>query len=146
MILGVHGLTGHALQPLRDAEAPFEWSLAARNFLAVTAACMMSRKSAFAAVGGFNERDLGVAWNDVDYCLRLRKAGYRIVLNPHATLHHLESQSRGDDKNWAEVAYMKAHWRSEICDDPYFNRNFTRADSVFHLRTDPDEAQRYFYR
>ena len=66
----------------------------ARNYSAVTAACMLSRKAVFAEVGGFNERDLPVAWNDVDYCLRLREQRYRVVFTPYALLYHRESQCR----------------------------------------------------
>ncbi|HKY05036.1 MAG TPA: glycosyltransferase, partial [Blastocatellia bacterium] len=146
VILGVHGLTGHAAQPFPDAHAPLEYGSAVRNYLAVTAACMLSRKTVFEEVGGFNARDLKVAWNDVDYCLRLRDRGYRIVMNPHALLYHLESQSRGDDKNPAEVAYMKANWQRYIDDDPYFNVNFSRANSEFRVKSDPEEARHFHYR
>ena len=146
VILGVHGLTGHAIQPLPNDLAPLEYGLAVRNYLAVTAACMLGRKSVFEEVGGLNATDLKVAWNDVDYCLRLRERGYRIVMNPHALLYHLESQSRGDDKNPAEVTYMKDHWRQYIDDDPFFNINFSRCNSDFRVKTDPDEARHFYYR
>ena len=145
VIMGVHGLTGHACQPLRDDQAPAEYALVARNYLAVTAACMLSRKSVFQEVGGFNARDLKVAWNDVDYCLRLRERGYRVVMNPYAELYHLESQSRGDDKNDNEIAYIKEHWNSYIADDPFFNLNFSRANSEFRIKTDEDEARHFYY-
>lgn len=146
VILGVHGLTGHACQPLHNDQAPFEYALVARNYLAVTAACMLSRKSAFEKVGGFNATELKVAWNDVDYSFRLQEHGYRVVINPHALLYHLESQSRGDDKNPDEIAYMKAHWQRYIDDDPFFNINFSRANSEFRIKTDPDEARHFYYR
>jgi len=146
VILGVHGLTGHAWQPLQNAQVPLEYGLVARNYVAVTGACLLSRKPVFEGVGGFNESDLGVAWNDVDYCLRLCERGYRVVMNPHALLYHLESQSRGDEKHPSEVVYMKTHWQQYIDDDPFFNINFSRADSEFKLKTDPNEAQHFFYR
>ena len=145
VIMGVHGLTGHACQPLRNDQAPTEYALVARNYLAVTAACMLSRKSVFQEVGGFNAQDLKVAWNDVDYCLRLRECGYRVVMNPYAELFHLESQSRGDDKNDNEIAYIKEHWNSYIADDPFFNLNFSRANSEFRIKTDEDEARHFYY-
>ncbi len=107
---------------------------------------MLSRKSVFQEVGGFNAADLKVGWNDVDYCLRLRERGYRVVMNPYAELYHLESQSRGNDKNDSEIAFMKQHWHSYIERDPYFNINFSRANSKFHLKTDPDEARNFYYR
>ncbi len=146
VILGVHGLTGHACQPLRNDHAPLEYGLVARNYLAVTAACMLSRKSVFEEMGGFNATELKVAWNDVDYSLRLQERGYRVVTNPHALLYHLESQSRGDDKNPSEIEYMKTHWQRYIDDDPFFNINFSRANSEFRIKTDLDEAQHFYYR
>ncbi len=146
VIMGVHGLTGHACQPLREDQAPAEYALVARNYLAVTAACMLSRKSVFEEVGGFNALDLKVGWNDVDYCLRLRDRGYRVVMNPYAELYHLESQSRGDDKNESEIAYMKEHWGTYIANDPFFNINFSRANSEFRIKTNPDEARNFYYR
>ena len=146
VIMGVHGLTGHACQPLRNDLAPAEYARVARNYLAVTAACMLSRKSVFEEVGGFNDHDLKIGWNDVDYCLRLRDHGYRVVMNPYAELYHLESQSRGDDKNETEIAYMKEHWNSYIANDPFFNLSFSRANSEFQIKTDPDEARNFYYR
>ena len=145
VIMGVHGLTGHACQPNRNDEAPAEYARVARNYLAVTAACMLSRKSVFQEVGGFNALDLKIGWNDVDYCLRLRDRGYRVVMNPYAQLYHLESQSRGDDKNDNEIAYMKEHWHSYIADDPFFNLNFSRANSEFRIKIDQDEARHFYY-
>jgi GT2 family glycosyltransferase len=146
VIMGVHGLTGHACQPVRNDQAPPEYAQVARNYLAVTAACMLSRKSVFQEVGGFNALDLKVGWNDVDYCLRLRDRGYRVLMNPYAELYHLESQSRGDDKNDDEIAFMKAHWGAYIANDPFFNINFSRANSEFRIKTDPDEARNFYYR
>jgi GT2 family glycosyltransferase len=100
----------------------------------------------FSEVGGFNSADLKVGWNDVDYCLRLHQRGYRLVMNPHAVVYHLESQSRGDDKNPAEVTYMKDQWQRYIAHDPFFNDNFSRADSSFRVKIDPDEARHFYYR
>jgi len=146
VIMGVHGLTGHACQPIRNDLAPAEYAQVARNYLAVTAACTLSRKSVFEEVGGFNALDLKIGWNDVDYCLRLRDRGYRVVMNPYAELYHLESQSRGDHKNESEIAYMKEHWGTYIANDPFFNINFSRANSEFRIKTDPDEARNFYYR
>jgi GT2 family glycosyltransferase len=149
VILGTHGLTGHAFQPRRDADDQLEYQAyahVARNYLAVTAACMLSRKTVFTEVGGFNDRDLKVAWNDVDYCLRLREKGYRVVFNPYATLYHLESQSRGDDKNPAEIRYMMSHWRHYIDGDPFYNPNLSLSDSEFRIKKDPQEDRLFYYR
>lgn len=146
VIMGTHGLTGHACQPMQNEQAPIEYARVARNYLGVTAACMLTRKSIFEKMGGLNERDLKIGWNDVDYCLRLHEHGYRVVMNPHAVLYHFESQSRGDDKNDHEIAYMKTNWGHLVANDPYFNINFSRANSEFRIKTDPDEARNFFYR
>jgi GT2 family glycosyltransferase len=147
VLLGIHGLTGHAFQPRPDREAPLEYGFfahVARNYLAVTAACMLTRKSVFGDLGGFDERNLRVAWNDVDYCLRLREKGYRVVFNAYARLYHLESQSRGDDKDPAEIAYMQAQWKRYVDADPFYNPNLSRRDAEFRIKTDPHE-ERFFY-
>lgn len=149
VILGTHGLTGHAFQPRLDTLAPLEYECYAhvgRNYLAVTAACMLSNKTVFTEIGGFNDRDLKVAWNDVDYCLRLRQSGYRVVVNPYAVLHHMESQSRGDDKDPEEIRYMMANWGSYIDHDPFYSPNFSRLDAEFRIKTDPDEERSFYYR
>ena len=66
----------------------------AQDYSAVTAACMMTKRSAFEKVEGLSE-ELRVAFNDIDYCMKLRRAGYLIVYNPYAELYHFESKSRG---------------------------------------------------
>lgn len=149
VILGTQGLTGHAFQPRLDTEDMLEYQAyahVARNYLAVTAACMLSRKSIFREVGGFNERDLKVAWNDVDYCLRLREKGYRVVFNPYATLYHLESQSRGEHKDPAEICYIMKHWRHYIDHDPFYNPNLSLLDAEFRIKKDPHEDRLFYYR
>ena len=149
VLLGIHGLTGHAFQPRLDGETPLEYGFFAhvgRNYLAVTAACMLTRRSIFSEVGGFDEKHLEVAWNDVDYCLRLREQGYRVVFNAYAQLYHLESQSRGDDQDPAEVAYMLARWKRYVDAYPFYNPNLSRRDAEFRIKTDPGEDRSFHYR
>jgi GT2 family glycosyltransferase len=148
VILGTHGLAGHAFQGHRETHR-LEYGLfahVARNYLAVTAACMLTRRSIFREVGGFNARDLPVAWNDVDYCLRLREKGYRVVFNPYALLHHLESQSRGDDKDPAEIRYMMGRWRHDIDHDPFYSPHLSRRDGEFRIKTEVDEEPFLYYK
>ncbi len=148
VVLGIHGLTGHAFQPRLDDQTPLEYECyahVARNYLAVTAACMLTRRSVFDEVGGFDDGNLRVAWNDVDYCLRLREHGYRVVFNPYARLYHLESQSRGDDKDPAEIRFMMAQWKHYIDGDPFYNPNLSRRDSEFRIKTDPGESRFFYY-
>jgi GT2 family glycosyltransferase len=94
-----------------------------RDCTAVTAACMMTRAAVFAGVGGFDER-LRVAFNDVDFCLRLRQRGYRIVYTPYAELLHAESASRGSLHPAEDEAFFVRRWGCQgEFDDPFYNPN-----------------------
>jgi len=137
IILGIRGGAGHAFHQHAGASPGYASSaLSVRNYSAVTAACMMTRREAFDAVGGFDER-LAVDFNDVDYCLRLREAGYRIVFTPFATLYHHESASFGPrTQNPKEVELMHARWRTVIDNDPYYHPDLTREFSDYRLRLD----------
>ena len=92
----------------------FARALLAQELSAVTAACMLVRRSAYLEIGGFDEQNLKVAFNDVDFCLRLAQQGYRIIYTPYAEFYHHESASRGLEDNVskhlrfsAEVKYIK---------------------------------------
>ena len=104
---------------------------------AVTAACMAVRREVFDEVGGFDEA-LGVAFNDVDLCLRIRAKGYAVVWTPRAEMYHHESASRGHDdvgarkeRFDAESAFMASRWGAELLNDPYFNANLSLDDASF---------------
>lgn len=113
------------------------------NVSAVTAACMMMKKEVFEEVGGFEE-ELSVAFNDVDLCLRIGKAGYKIVYNPHVELYHYESKSRGaedDEKKvrrfQSEIEFMRSRWIGLLkAGDPCYNPNLTLASWNYGLRAD----------
>ena len=112
-----------------------------RNTSAVTGACMMSRRSVFESLGGFDE-SLPVAFNDIDYCLRLREAGYLIVYTPLAELVHHESKSRGHTDDAKELPYFRKRWREILLDgDPYYNPNLGRFDSFCRLPNEEDEER-----
>ncbi len=107
---------------------------------AVTGACLMMRREVFEAVGRFDAERLAVAFNDIDLCLRVRKAGYRVIWTPHAALTHHESKSRGKEDTpekrarfEAEVATMTERWGPELRNDPYYNPNLARAKALFRL-------------
>ncbi len=93
-----------------------------RNYSAVTAACCLIPRAVFDEVKGFDE-DLPTAFDDVDLCLRIRRAGYRIVYTPYAVLYHHESKSRGYDLDPRDVAAMKRRWGDELSGDPFYNAN-----------------------
>jgi GT2 family glycosyltransferase len=125
--LGLHGYAGHPFAGLLpDAPTPFGFAAeGTRNWLAVTAACMMVERSKFEAVGGFDETFI-VAGNDVDLCLRLTAAGHRSVCVPHALLVHDESRSRGTHIDPADfVTSERSYGDFRIVGDPFYNPNLT---------------------
>jgi glycosyltransferase involved in cell wall biosynthesis len=118
-----------------------------QSFSAVTAACLVIRKATYLQVGGLDEADLQVAFNDVDFCLRLRQAGYRNVWTPYAELFHHESATRGDDvaahhreRFNREIACMRGRWADVIRHDPAYNPNLTIATEDFGLAWPPRVA------
>ena len=97
---------------------------------AVTAACLLVRKENFIAVGGFNEKDLPVAYNDIDLCLKLETAGLNNIYCADATLFHYESVSRGDDlspekveRYMTELKYFQKSWATKSFKDNYFSKH-----------------------
>ena len=116
-------------------------SICAQDYSAVTAACMLVKKSAFDEVGGLTE-ELAVAFNDIDFCMKLREAGYLIVYNPYAELYHYESKSRGLEDTPEKVArfnkemqIFERRWPDILRNgDPYYNPNLTLKSQDFSLR------------
>ena len=109
---GFGGIAGHCfVQQKRGTTGYCHRIICAQDYSAVTAACMMVKKSAFDAVGGLSE-ELAVAFNDIDFCMKLRKAGYLIVYNPYAELYHYESKSRGLEDTPEKVARFNKEMRS----------------------------------
>lgn len=145
LILGLFGMAGHGHRHFPRAVLGYCNELRlVREVSAVTAACMLVRKSAFQEVGGFDQANLAVAFNDVDLCLKLRSAGHRILWTPHAELYHLESASRGSDaarKNRTrvgrEAAYMRERWGETLQRDPFYSPNLSLQDESFALAFPP---------
>lgn len=134
VVLGIKGVAGHSHKYFPNHSRGYFDALACiRNYSAVTAACMMVRQQAYAAVGGFDE-ELKVAFNDVDFCLRVRQKGYRIAFTPYAELFHHESATRGFDLDPREIEFMKRRWKDALLNDPYYNRNLTLDAENFGLR------------
>jgi GT2 family glycosyltransferase len=134
VVIGIGGFAGHAHR-LYPATHPGYAGRAVltQNLSAVTGACLVMRGKLFADIGGFDEKNLPVAFNDVDLCLRVREAGYRVLWTPHAVLYHYESYSRGDDQASPEKRarfnrekdFMVARWNVSNFNDPYYNGNLT---------------------
>ncbi|CAN5634216.1 hypothetical protein BH23ACI1_BH23ACI1_24990 [soil metagenome] len=127
MLLGVSGIAAHAYHQHPGSSPGYaSCAVSVRNYSAVTAACLMSRRDVFDQVGGFDEA-FPIDFNDVDYCLRVRQAGHRIVFTPYAQLYHHESASFGarlQDPAGAEE--MRRRWGPVLERDPYYNPNLTR--------------------
>ena len=143
VILGIGGVAGHSHRFANPGSAGYFGALRAiSNYAAVTAACFMVRREAYDRVGGLDET-LTVAFNDVDFCLRLHELGLRNVWLPHVVLVHGESKSRGSDLGIAktrrsihEETVMLERWSGMIARDPYYNVNLTRRSEDFAIRAD----------
>lgn len=130
IITGLGGYAGHSHKYHKRGGSGYMFRLATvQDYSAVTAACLLVRTAAYDAVGGLDEA-FTVAFNDVDFCLRIRRAGWRIVWTPYAELYHHESKSRGDDETdpakkarfAAEQARLYAvHGRETLLRDPYYS-------------------------
>lgn len=142
VVLGFGGTAGHTfIGKNRYDTGYFGRIMCAQDYSAVTAACMMTKRSVYEAVGGLTE-ELAVAFNDIDYCLKVRKLGKLVVYNPYAELYHYESKSRGLEDSPEKVErfnreteILLSFWRGIIeSGDPYYNRNLTLDNSDFSLR------------
>ncbi|MGS2719923.1 glycosyltransferase family 2 protein [Paraglaciecola aestuariivivens] len=133
VVLGYGGGAGHAHKYFPKDHAGYAKRLAAtNNFSAVTAACLLVKKSDFEQVGGLNEKHLSVAFNDVDFCLKVLKLGRRNLYCAEAELYHHESVSRGDEDTQekrsrfqSELDYLQLNWSQYIQQDPAYNPNLT---------------------
>lgn len=141
VVLGFGGMAGHTfIGSSRYDDGYFSRIICAQDYSAVTAACMMVKKSVYEEVGGLNE-DFRVAFNDIDFCMKVRKAGYLIVYNPAVELYHYESKSRGledtpekVERFNSEVARFIDRWSEELeAGDPYYNPNLTLDKADFSL-------------
>jgi GT2 family glycosyltransferase len=135
VVLGLAGVAGHIHCGERGSKPGYFGRLfVPQDISCVTAACMAVPRKVFEEIGGFDEVNLAVAYNDVDLCIRIREAGYRIIWTPYAELYHLESKSRGSDLAPAhierfrhECAYMTRRWASQLATDPFFSPNLSLA-------------------
>jgi hypothetical protein len=142
VILGLGGVANHAHRFRDGYEDPgyFGFANRIRNYSAVTAACLMIRRTLFEQIGGLDEVHLGVAFNDVDLCLRLRREGYLIVYTPYALLYHKESASRGHTVDPEEDSHMLVKWRNELLSDPYYSPNLSSTAEGFSIDFSKPEA------
>ncbi|WP_199248225.1 glycosyltransferase [[Phormidium] sp. ETS-05] len=132
VVVGLGGVAGHSHKNFPYGVPGYYYQLhTVNNYSAVTAACLMCRRSVFEEVGGLEE-ELQIAFNDVDFCLKITEKGYRNVWLPHVVLYHYESKSRGEENTpekqarfHQEIMYMIRKWKTGIDPDPCYNRNLT---------------------
>jgi GT2 family glycosyltransferase len=139
--IGGNGVAGHAFVGFpKGTLAERQRSRCVQEFSAVTGACMMLRKELYQQLGGMNETDLRVFYNDVDLCLRIRATGKRILWTPDVELIHQEGLTRGvadtaakQQRFLREIDYMKQKWGAAIAADPAYNPNFSLGRWSFEL-------------
>lgn len=144
-VIGIGGIAGHMFvdMPANRTGYLHKASLL-QDMSAVTAACMIMKKQVFDQVGGFTE-ELAVAFNDVDLCLKINKAGSLVVYDPYVQLYHMESKTRGaeDSKEkvrrfQTEIEYMRCHWLDILKNgDPYYNKNLSLTKWNYSLKPLP---------
>lgn len=147
LVLGVGrlGVAGHSyrFQPANYYGRVGASNLIAHEVIGVTGACLMVKKPAWEEVGGLDENNLAVAFNDVDFCLKLHEAGYRNIVTPHSVAYHLESASRGPEVGERallfaqEVEYMKQRWKHLLQCDPYYNVNLSLINEQHEISEAP---------
>lgn len=153
VILGIGGVAGHAHKGFpRDHRGYFGRNCLISEFSALTGACLVVRKSLYQEVGGLDEDNLTVAFNDIDFCLRLRELGYLNIFTPYARFYHHESASRGYEdtpekmlRHKKEEDFMKDRWGPLLSHDPAYNPNLTLQADDFSFawppRIDPLEVR-----
>lgn len=145
VVLGLGGPAGHILYKFHSTTGGYyNHARLVCDYTAVTAACMVLRKSIFLEAGGFDAENLPVSYNDVDLCIRIRELGYRNVYTPFAELYHHESASRGQDSSTEnrdratkEINYMWRTWGAKLLHDPYYNPNLSLAKEDYSLAFPP---------
>lgn len=144
VILGIGGIAGHAYIGLpAQTQGTCGRARLAQEMSAVTAACLFARKAVFEQVGGLDER-LSIAFNDIDFCLRVRTRGYRNLWTPYARLYHHESATRGYEDTpeklarfQGEMDFMRSRWGESLLLDPAYNPNLSLDSCYFDLAFPP---------
>ena len=142
VILGIGGVAGHAHKYFKRGDYGYASRMTiAQDLSAVTAACILIDRKVWDEVQGLDE-GFAVAFNDVDLCMKIRKAGYLIVWTPYAELYHYESKSRGLEDNpekqkrfKGEIDRFFSKWSEELAKgDPYYNPNLTLVTEDFAFK------------
>ena len=133
VIIGLGGYAGHSHKYHKKGHSGYMFRLSCvQNLSAVTAACLLVNRQVYQEMNGLDE-DFKVAYNDVDFCLRVRDAGYQVIFTPYAQAYHYESKSRGLDKKGEkkerfekEKQRLSDRFGKELLNDPFYNPNLTK--------------------
>jgi GT2 family glycosyltransferase len=145
VIIGLGGVAGHNFRHEPGHARGYDDRLVlCQELSCVTAACLVTKKTVYQKVGGLDDINLRIAFNDVDFCLKVRELGLKVIWTPFAELYHLESASRGSDLSkenihrWnAEYTFMRGKWKHVLETDPFYNPNLAITDEDFSLAHPP---------
>ena len=149
-VVGMGGIAGNMFVDMPSERTGYLHKASLlQDMSAVTAACMMVKTEVFRKIGGFEEK-LAVAFNDVDLCLRIRKAGYLIVYDPYVQICHLESRTRGAEDSeekvrrfQSEIEFFRTRWIDILKKgDPYYNKNLSLTRWNYSLKALPGMAEK----
>jgi GT2 family glycosyltransferase len=148
VILGVGGVAGHGFKRLtKNTNVQFNRANLPHYVSAVTAAFLCIRREVYNEVGGLDGENLRIAFNDIDFCLKVGERGYHNLYLPEIVLRHYESYSRGMEDTLEkqarfakEVRFMRDKWGSLLDNDPYYSPNLSLHSEQFHIRTVPGNA------
>ena len=143
--VGLGGVAGHHFRhEPRHARGYGDRLLLCQELSCVTAACLLTKKTLYKKVGGLDMDNVRIAFNDVDFCLKVKKLGLKVIWTPFAELYHLESASRGSDlskeniRRWnTEYMFMREKWKHVLDKDPFYNSNLTITHEDFSLDHPP---------
>ena len=142
VIIGIGGIAGHSHRFIHDSSVGYFYRpCVIQELSAVTGACLLTKRSLWERAGGLDEKELQIAYNDIDYCLKVRALGYDIVYTPYAKLYHYESKSRGADdtpekrkKYLHECKTLIKRWKTNSTPDPFYNCNLSLKFEDFRIK------------
>ncbi|OWW02294.1 glycosyl transferase family 2 [Rhizobium sp. R72] len=148
VVLGIGGVASHIHKGLPAGQAGYHGRVTlAQDVTCVTAACLITRRDVYQRLGGLDEQRFPVAYNDVDFCLRVRSNGFRVIYTPYAHLYHLESASRGRDDVGTRRARLELdkatileRWGTKIAEDPFYSPNLSNNATDCRLAFPPRVA------
>jgi O-antigen biosynthesis protein len=142
VIIGILGVAGHSHRFFEDTSIGYFYRpVVIQNLSAVTGACLLTKRKVWHETGGLDEINFKIAFNDIDYCLKVRSLGYDVVYTPYSRLYHYESKSRGPEDTiekqkrfTCECKMMIEKWGTNRVPDPYYNVNLTLNSENFSLK------------